>query len=313
MKLILVQRNAAARAIELGKWSWALLSVCVLGIPLGMMGVGYEIGHKVGGDAAKEERLQAAEAEAGARAEELASLAASAERKLRAMTLSVAELQARMTRLDALGEHLTDLAGLDGGEFSFDNVPAMGGPIPEHLPMEESLSSVTLDGLQADISVASNMLDDREAQLDVLAQLLVDEQLDKEAKPSGRPITWGWLSSNFGTRTDPFSGKKAWHQGVDFAGREGSEIIAVASGVVSYSGVRSGYGTMVEVAHGDGLVTRYAHNQENLVKVGDLIRKGEAVALMGSSGRSTGPHVHFEVFKNGRPVDPASYVRRTHR
>ena len=115
------------------------------------------------------------------------------------------------------------------------------------------------------------------------------------------------------SRIDPISGERAWHDGADFAGREGSDILAVASGVVSWSGYRSGYGTMVEVSHGDGLSTRYAHNQQNLVDVGDLVRRGDVIALMGSSGRSTGPHVHFEVFKNGRAVDPASYVRRTHR
>ena len=102
-------------------------------------------------------------------------------------------------------------------------------------------------------------------------------------------------------------------RGIDFAGRDGSDVLAVASGVVSWSGHRSGYGTMVEVSHGDGLSTRYAHNQENLVEVGDLVRRGEVIALMGSTGRSTGPHVHFEVFKHGRAVDPATYVRRTHR
>jgi len=121
----------------------------------------------------------------------------------------------------------------------------------------------------------------------------------------------GWLSSNYGNRLDPFTGKRAWHNGVDFAGREGSDIVAVASGVVSWSGERYGYGKMVEVAHGEGVTTRYAHNLENTVKVGDMVRRGEVIALMGNSGRSTGPHVHFEVFKNGRPVDPASYLRRT--
>ena len=143
-----------------------------------------------------------------------------------------------------------------------------------------------------------------------MAGLLFDAEAQAEAIPSGRPITAGWLSSHYGYRNDPFTGHRAWHQGVDFAGNEGDQVIAVASGVVSWSGDRSGYGTMVEVAHGDGLVTRYAHNDENLVKVGDLVRKGEAIALMGNTGRSTGAHVHFEVFKHGRPVDPSSYIRR---
>ena len=153
----------------------------------------------------------------------------------------------------------------------------------------------------------------REVQFEVLAGLLSAEQLRTESTPAGRPIRSGWQSSSYGSRIDPISGKRAWHTGADFAGRKGSDILAVASGVVSWSGVKPGYGTMIEVAHGDGLSTRYAHNQENLVTLGDLVRRGDVIALMGSSGRSTGPHVHFEVFKHGRAVDPASYVRRTHR
>jgi murein DD-endopeptidase MepM/ murein hydrolase activator NlpD len=168
-----------------------------------------------------------------------------------------------------------------------------------------------IPALEGELFALSNALDDREVQLDILSELIQGEQVRDDATPAGKPILSGWLSSHFGSRIDPFSGKKAWHEGIDFAGREGSDIIAVASGVVSWSGERSGYGNMVEVAHGDGVITRYAHNQENLVKVGDMVRRGDVVALMGNSGRSTGPHVHFEVHKNGRPVDPASYLRRT--
>ena len=116
-----------------------------------------------------------------------------------------------------------------------------------------------------------------------------------------------------GRPRDPISCTRAWRTGADFAGRKGYDILAGASGVVSWSGVKTGYGTMIEVSHGDGLSTRYGHNQENLVALGDLVRRGDVIALMGSSGRSTGPRVHFEVFKHGRAVDPASYVRRTHR
>jgi murein DD-endopeptidase MepM/ murein hydrolase activator NlpD len=168
-----------------------------------------------------------------------------------------------------------------------------------------------IPAFEGEIFALSTALDDREVQLDILSELIQSEQVKSDATPAGRPILSGWLSSRYGSRIDPFSGKKAWHEGIDFAGREGAQIVAVASGVVSWSGERAGYGKMVEVAHGDGVVTRYAHNQENRVKVGDMVRRGDVVALMGSSGRSTGPHVHFEVHKNGRPVDPASYLHRT--
>lgn len=270
------------------------------------MGLGYEIGQKQGTQQAQEARLSQAEIDASTRARDLAQLSADARRKLEAMTRKLAELQARVTRLDALGAHLTALAGLEEGEFDFSARPAMGGPMA---PLPDT--AVMPTELNDQIELLSVTLDDRDAQLDILAGLLFDAEAQAEVIPSGRPVASGWLSSHYGYRNDPFTGKKAWHQGIDFAGKEGGEVIAVASGVVSWSGERYGYGTMVEVAHGDGLVTRYAHNQENLVAVGDLVRKGDTLALMGNSGRSTGPHVHFEVFKHGRPVDPSSYIRRT--
>ena len=121
------------------------------------------------------------------------------------------------------------------------------------------------------------------------------------------------MTSLFGHRTDPFKGHRAWHNGVDFAGQLGSAVVAVASGVVTWASERQGYGLIVEVNHGGGYVTRYAHNQSNLVDVGDVVKKGQVIASMGSSGRSTGPHVHFEVYKNGKSVDPASYVDRPQR
>lgn len=291
----------------MGKWSWAAVSLLCLGLPLVLMAVGYELGQRQGAQQAQFSRITAAEQEASDRASDLAQMSAEARRKLEAMTLRLAELQSRVTRLDALGSHLTALAGLDEGEFDFSQLPAVGGPLAAPQPLEANAAP----SLLSELDTLSATLNDRETQLDILAGLLFDAETQAEAVPAGRPVASGWLSSYYGYRKDPFTGRKAWHQGVDFAGKAGDEVIAVATGVVSWSGERSGYGTMVEVAHGDGLVTRYAHNEENLVKVGDLVRRGDAVALMGNSGRSTGPHVHFEVFKHGRPVDPSSYIRRT--
>jgi len=306
LKVILVHKTAASRSIAVGRWSVAVLSVLCLGLPLGLMALGYELGQRQGSHEAQTERLSAAEQVVSQRAKELAQLSSDARRTLEAMTRKLAELQARVTRLDALGTHITALAGLDGGEFDFSEDPALGGPLtavpgPVVQPAE----------LASEMELFSATLDDRDAQLDVLAGLLFDAEAQAEAIPSGRPITTGWLSSPYGYRKDPFTGQRAWHQGVDFAGKEGGEVIAVASGVVSWSGEKAGYGTMIEVAHGDGMVTRYGHNEENLVEVGDLVRKGQPIAVLGNTGRSTGPHVHFEVYKHGRPVDPASYIQRT--
>jgi murein DD-endopeptidase MepM/ murein hydrolase activator NlpD len=136
----------------------------------------------------------------------------------------------------------------------------------------------------------------------------MNRSLEAQILPTGRPIPDGWISSYFGARTDPFTGLREYHKGLDFAGKDGEEIYAVASGLVTWSAARFGYGQMVEINHGNGYITRYAHNRTNLVKVGDVVTKGQRIALMGSTGRSTGPHVHFEVLKNGRVVDPAKYV-----
>ena len=283
----------------------AALSLLCLGLPLSLMAVGYDLGARAGAEQAHEARISAAEEAASRRAQELAQVSTQAKQQLEVMARKLALLQARVTRLDALGGHLTAIAGLDDGEFSFATPPAFGGPV-------EPLFEGTLlpKAFNEQLAALGRTLDDRDTQLDVLSGLLAEAELRAETMPSGRPIDSGWLSSDYGYRTDPFTGKRAWHAGVDFAGRAGSAINAVASGVVSWSGERAGYGNLVEVAHGDGLVTRYGHNEENLVQVGDLVRKGQPIALMGNSGRSTGPHVHFEVYKHGRPVDPSSYVQR---
>jgi len=149
----------------------------------------------------------------------------------------------------------------------------------------------------------------RADQLAVLESLMASRRLSQDLKPEGRPITSGWLSSYFGNRADPFSGKQKLHAGVDFAGKEGSDVVAVASGVVTWSGKRYNYGTMVEINHGNGLVTRYAHNKDNLVTVGETVKKGQLIAAMGRSGRATGPHVHFEVLQDGRKVNPLKYLQ----
>jgi len=135
--------------------------------------------------------------------------------------------------------------------------------------------------------------------------------LSEDSTISGRPVEKGWISSGYGMRTDPFNGRKRWHNGVDFAGKAGANVVAVASGVVTWSSKYNNYGNMVEIDHGEGVVTRYAHNQENKVKVGDLVQRGQVIAALGSTGRSTGPHLHFEVYKNGRAVDPSVYIRKT--
>ena len=221
-----------------------------------------------------------------------------------ALARKVAMLQADMMRLNAAGQRLVEVADLDEGEFAFDIAPAVGGPEVEvegELPGLGDVSS-TLGELDRQIAA-------REREMRVLEDLILASRLQSEAHPEGRPILSGWISSLFGVRTDPFTGRRAHHYGMDFAGREGSEVVAVASGVVTWSGRRSGYGLLVEINHGNGYVTRYGHNKVNEVKVGDRVAKGDVIGRMGNTGRSTGPHVHFEVLRNGKVVNPARYIQ----
>jgi len=165
-----------------------------------------------------------------------------------------------------------------------------------------------LPDLSSEFDILSEQLVDRELQLEVLENVMMGRKLDSRVHPSGRPVKSGWLSSYFGHRTDPLNGKRAWHRGIDFAGKRGTEIVAVADGVVSWSRERYGYGNLVEITHGNGYVTRYAHNDENTVKLGDTVKQGQTIAYMGSTGRSTGTHLHFEVWHDGQPVNPRKFV-----
>lgn len=310
MKIILIDRkHEASRAIALGRWPIALLSLFILGGPVVFAGVGYQWAQPLQADA-DTVSLDFLQDEVDAQAEAVSELRARAERRLQALSMTMAEMEARLLRLDAMGQRLTDLSGLDEGEFDFSRSPALGGPLTSGSGDIETMESADLVN---EMGILESRIADREQQLELLDALLVNRQLQDDIYLSGRPIGKGWMSSAFGRRKDPFTGQSSWHQGVDFAGKAGSDIVAVAGGVVTWSSERYGYGEMVEISHGGGYSTRYAHNEKNLVKVGDIVGKGQVLALMGSSGRSTGPHVHYEVYKHGRPVDPASYVRRTHR
>jgi murein DD-endopeptidase MepM/ murein hydrolase activator NlpD len=234
--------------------------------------------------------------------EDIARLSEKANDDLNALALRLGQVEARLTRLDALGGRLADMAELDQGEFNFVDLPAQGGPaVEDQVNGDMSDFMLRFDDLQ-------NKITEREKQLLILESLLINKELSKQVLPNGKPVTKGWISSRFGKRLDPFTGKKSQHHGVDFAGKYGSDIVSVASGVVVWSGKKQGYGNMVEINHGNGYVTRYAHNSKNLVQSGDRIEKGQTIAKMGSSGRSTGPHVHFEVLHNGKVVNPAKYI-----
>lgn len=281
---------------------WLPLALILLGVVCFSFAAGHYT--QSGKGFMPESLLQSWNAEIKAQRNELALAKAEAEENTRALARRMAELNAQMMRLDAAGERMVKVADLDPKEFNFNRPPALGGPETEELASIEP----SQDPLLQSIERFQSKLSERERQMRVLEDLLMASRMQQEVRPSGWPVLNGFVSSLFGYRTDPFSGRGAFHEGVDFAGAHGSSVIAVGAGVVSFAGERSGYGNLVEINHGNGYVTRYGHNSASLVKTGDTVRKGQRVALMGSSGRSTGPHVHFEVLLNGSPVNPAQYI-----
>ena len=226
-----------------------------------------------------------------------------AEKSLDAMASRLSLLQGHVMRIDALGARLADMADLDDIEFGVMNTPGMGGPRPHENQQSMSISDLTKALDNIDIT-----LTDRREKLTAMESMLIDRALQEQTLPQGRPALGGWMSSLYGYRSDPMNGKKEFHQGVDFAGKPETPITSVATGIVIWSGVRYGYGNVVEISHGSGFTTRYAHNKKNLVSVGEKVEKGEIIALMGASGRSTGTHVHFEVLRYGKHLNPNKYL-----
>lgn len=239
--------------------------------------------------------------------DELAQVKAKAEEDAQALARRIAQLQAHVMRLDAAGTRMTQIANIDPSEFNFDHPPALGGPETETLGTPAVLADVigSLDRLET-------MLSDRERQMRVLEDLLLASRLEREIKPSGWPVESGYITSGYGSRTDPFTGLRTTHPGIDFAGAEGTQVFAVATGIVTEAATANGYGELVEINHGNGYRTRYGHNSKILVKIGDRVLKGQPIALIGSTGRSTGPHVHFELVMNGNTVNPAQYLSASH-
>jgi murein DD-endopeptidase MepM/ murein hydrolase activator NlpD len=221
------------------------------------------------------------------------------------MAARLGRMQAQLLRLDALGARLAKLGGIKPQEFNFDEPPAQGGP---YMPVRQDIS---LDGMNRQLSDLSGLLNDRNDKLLALETMLKQVRLDKKMISAVSPISEGWSSSNFGWRLDPFTGKNAMHEGVDFVVPEGTPIMAAASGIVVYSGYHEQYGNMLEVDHGHDIVTRYAHASKLLAEVGQIVRRGQEIAKVGSTGRSTGNHMHFEVRYKGTAQNPDRLLSST--
>jgi len=307
MNLIIVSRpGATPRVLSLGHSRARFLAICGLsGITLLISGIGLAIGAVFFGPTVMRAELAQARAQVNAQRAELGTMNETLGRDLDALALRLGRIQAEATRLDALGERLAKLGKLEDGEFNFREEPALGGP-----ETPQSAVSTTRGELEKSLAELEHRLAAQSRQLDMLEGVLVDRNIDMSLMPAGLPVRYGYSSSGFGNRTDPFTGRSEFHPGVDFNGPAGSDVLTVAGGVVAYAGVREGYGNVVEIDHGNGYLTRYAHNQKNLVEVGHTVRAGDVIARMGSTGRATGNHVHLEVWLNNRLVNPTEYVRK---
>jgi murein DD-endopeptidase MepM/ murein hydrolase activator NlpD len=263
-------------------------------ITLGVLGGSFALGMRFGA-AGLETRPQLAE---------LGLLRQQVQDRVDAMSTRMGELSAHVIRLDALGKRLTEMAKITSGEFNFDAQPALGGPDEG---AGARMGSTHIPDLTRLLDDMERRLEQRDSQLLALENVILSRSLHAAVRPEGRPVAAGYISSSFGSRQDPFEGHAAQHRGIDFAGAAGSEVLAVAEGVVTRVAKVAGYGNLVEITHGQ-YVTRYAHNQSALVATGDRVSRGQPIALMGSTGRSTGPHVHFEVLQDGRHVNPLKFI-----
>ena len=300
MHLVVLSRDKGYLGQFSVRRSWLGALTVVLAIFAGIFLAGY----RAAGAGGTEAQLAAWQADLERQEELLTATREDLQQNLDALALRMGQMNAHVVRLDALGSRLTQLAGFSDGEFDFTMPPPRGGP--EELIHDSAGNEIA--GLVDALDLLDIQIADRSRQLGVLEDLLLNRRLADEIHPEGRPVNSGYISSTYGERNDPITGRVAFHKGVDFAGREGNDIIAVASGIVTWAGDRYGYGEMVELNHGNGYVTRYAHNAENLVNVGDTVKRGDLIARMGETGRATGPNLHFEVLRDGRTVNPLSVI-----
>jgi murein DD-endopeptidase MepM/ murein hydrolase activator NlpD len=295
------RREGRARHFNLGH-PLAVASFAV--VLIAILATAFSLGFKIGESRSTPRGVSGWSATLAEQQAEIRELKAELQRRVDAVAMRIGQMNAHVIRLDALGKRLTQMANIDKREFDFESTPALGGPESDiGAAMQAPDLSYMLNGLEQKIS-------SRDAQLAALENALLSKKLDEQIRPDGRPVRAGHISSYFGERQDPFTGHQAFHKGIDFASSAGSEVIAVAAGVVTFAGEKTGYGNLVEVSHGNGMVTRYGHNQSLAVQLGRTVSRGDTLAYVGSTGRSTGPHVHFEVLKDGRQVDPLSFIGR---
>ncbi len=301
--IIFSKRDGHARQLNLPPLALTCMVLAVLAIVGGAFGAGMSLGHGgTDGSLALGQAAHWSQILAKQR-EEIADLKQQMQARADAIAIQLGDMKAHVIRLDALGQRLTAMAGIKSSEFNFGHDPPQGGPeadIPGARPEIGDISTM-LKSLQSQIDLSGS-------QLSALENVILSRQLGQEIHPEGRPVSTGYISSGFGQRVDPFTGGGEFHEGIDFAAPEGTRIRAVAAGIVTWAGQRGGYGNMVQIDHGNGYATRYGHAYRVLVHVGQTVQRGDVLALVGDTGRSTGPHVHFEVLRNGHEVNPARFI-----
>lgn len=302
MRVNLIEKLSQSRTALKNRWARAFVSLCVVGLPLGAgLGVGYGLGyqqsHSIDGEVGQES------SEGRTQGSPLAG-----EQRLQNVSQRMAALEARLGRLDVIGERVADMAHVEIDALpATAKLPAIGGPSSSEITPPQALD------IYAAIDHLAQQIDDREQQFENLQALLANRNVGERALLDAQPVLHAEISSYFGMRIDPVTGARNMHEGIDFSGKPGTAIMAAADGVVTYAADKQGYGRLIEINHGDDCFTRYAHSKLIFVRAGDVVKKGQVIALMGSSGRATGTHLHFEVYKHGRPVDPYIYIRQASR
>jgi murein DD-endopeptidase MepM/ murein hydrolase activator NlpD len=300
---IFSKRDGLARQLSLPPLALLCVVVAVLAILGGAFGAGWTLNHGATPDGLAVGQTAHWSQTLAKQRDEIADLKRQMQARADAIAIQIGDMKAHVIRLDALGQRLTSMAGIKSTEFNFGEDPPQGGPemdIPGARPQISDFGTM-LTTLQSQIDLSGS-------QLSALENVLLSRQLGQEIHPEGRPVSTGYISSGFGERVDPFTGGEEFHEGIDFAAPQGTGIHAVGAGIVTWAGPRGGFGNMVQIDHGNGYATRYGHAYKVLVHVGETVQRGDVIGLVGNTGRSTGPHVHFEVLKNGREVDPARFV-----
>jgi murein DD-endopeptidase MepM/ murein hydrolase activator NlpD len=301
MNIILVSENLAkARTVTLGTPHLALLGVGALSMVIVLAALLHYAAIRFASDF----NLPYFDSLLGTPGREVRDEQFHARENINAIAIRLGQMQAQLLRLDTLGERLAKLAGFKSQELMFGETPGQGGALP-NAPVE----TLSLDDVTRQLDTLTRELDERSDRLGILQSLFTLDRVRKELVPAMLPVEGGWHSSNYGWRIDPFTGQRAFHEGIDFMAEYGAPIRATAAGVVAYSAFHPQYGNMIEIDHGNGLITRYAHASTRAVKVGDVVMRGATLGKVGRTGRATGTHLHFEVRRNGAPQNPTRFLR----